>query len=163
MEALMVGRDGRPRKPCLQLRNLGKGSQAEKPLWFKKWGLRPSPSPSCRESSSLCCDSVMENRRWAVARDHQGIRAQSVCVGGRGVSTFSVFPLFLPNSVSVGLLTIASLEAMSTLLWQPKGTLTPTLRVTQDGLCSAAGKEPPSPLASGHNRKCTLGTTSENK
>lgn len=36
MEALMVGRDGRPRNPCLQLRSLGKGSQAEKPLWFKK-------------------------------------------------------------------------------------------------------------------------------
>lgn len=61
-----------------------------------------------------------------MARDHQGIRAQSVCVGGgggEGVSTFPAFPLFLPNSVSVGLLTIASLEAMPTLLWQPKGTL----------------------------------------
>lgn len=36
MEALMVGRDGRPRKPGLQLRSLGKGSQDGKPLWFKK-------------------------------------------------------------------------------------------------------------------------------
>lgn len=94
-----------------------------------------------------------------------------VGVGGWVGSAFSASPLFLPSSVSVGLLTIASLEAMSTILWLPKGTLpVPPQRHTlayskgySEWPLFCSWERTTSPLASGHNRKCTLGTTSENK
>lgn len=90
-------------------------------------------------------------------------------MGDKGSSQHFLFPS-LAQSVKAFLTGAGWLRGNSTRLRLPKGPChclprgrcKPTLRVTQNGHCSAAGKELPSPLASGHNQKCALGTTSEN-
>lgn len=98
-----------------------------------------------------------------MAGDHrQDIRAQSP---EGGVSTFSAPPLLLPSSVSVGL-NWCQLRGNGHRLWLPKGPAatsseapTPTLRVAQNGLCSAAGEEPPAVLPLGTTGNTLWGPT----